>query len=166
MVKKSNKKDKKSGMISSNQTVADNRRARHEYLLEDTFEAGLELKGTEVKSLRHSQCSINEAYIGPKKGEIFLINANISEYGQAHGALQHEPKRPRKLLLHKREVHKLMGAVHREGYTIIPLKIYFNNRGIAKLKLALARGKNLHDKRETDKKRDWGRQKQRLLREN
>lgn len=157
------KKKSKSGLISTNQTVADNRRAHRDYDIEDKFEAGIALKGTEVKSLRHGQCSIKEAYIGPKKGEIWLINANIPEYAQASGKLQHEPKRPRKLLLHKREVNKLMGAVQRGGYTIVPLRLYFNGRGLAKLELALAKGKKLHDKRETEKKRDWNKQKQRLL---
>lgn len=159
------KKNKKSGLISTNHTVAENRKARREYTLEDKFEAGLMLTGTEVKSLRGGQASLNEAYVGPKRGEIWLINANIPEYAQAHGALQHEPKRARKLLLHRREVDKLLGAVQREGYTIIPLRLFFNGRGIAKLEVALAKGKKLHDKRETEKKRDWGRQKRRLLRE-
>ena len=161
----SKKKNKKSGLISTNQTVADNRKARHEYHIEDKFEAGIALVGTEVKSLRHGQCSINESYVGPKEGEIWLINANIPVYQQASETMQHEPKRPRKLLLHKREVNKLLGAVQREGYTIVPLRVYFNGRGLAKVEIALAKGKQLHDKRETEKKRDWGKQKQRLLRE-
>ncbi len=160
----SKKKDKKSGLISTNATIADNRRARYEYTLEDKFEAGLMLTGTEVKSLRHGQASINEAYVGPKGGEIWLFNANIPEYKQARGDQQHEPKRPRKLLLAKREVNKLLGATQREGYTIIPLRLFFNGRGLAKLDIALAKGKKLHDKRETEKKRDWSRQKQKLLR--
>ena len=159
------KKDKKSGLISVNETVAENRRARFEYHLEDTFEAGLMLTGTEVKSLRHGQASIAEAYVGPQRGEIWLFNANIPEYKQAHGDRQHEPKRMRKLLLSKREMNKILGATQREGYTVIPLRLFFNGRGLAKLEIALAKGKKLHDKRETEKKRDWGRQKQKLLRE-
>ena len=159
------KKEKKSGLISTNQTVADNRRARFDYILEDTFEAGLMLTGSEVKVLRHGQCSINEAYVGPKRGEIWLFNCNIPEYQQAAPGRQHEPKRPRKLLLKQREVHKLLGAVNREGYTIIPTRLYFNARGIAKLEIAMAKGKKIHDKRETEKKRDWGREKGRIMRE-
>lgn len=159
------KKTGKSGLISIDQTVADNPRARYEYHLEDKFEAGMMLTGTEVKSLRHGQASIKEAYVGPKGAEIWAFNVNIPEYKQASGTMQHEPKRPRKLLLNKKEVHKLMGAVQREGYTIIPLRLYFNGRGLAKLEIALAKGKKLHDKRETEKKRDWSRQKHKLLRD-
>ncbi len=160
------KKNKgKSGLLSVDATVADNRRARYEYHLEETFVAGIALTGTEVKSLRHSQGSIKESYVGPRKGEIWLFNCHIPEYAPAGAHLQHEPKRPRKLLLHKREVNKLMGAVTREGYTIIPTKLYFNGRGMAKLEMALAKGKKLHDKRDTEKKRDWGRQKARIMRE-
>lgn len=159
------KKDKKSGLLSKNVTIADNRRARFDYHLEDRFEAGIVLKGTEIKSLRHGQCSINEAHVGPRKGEIFLYNCHIPEYAAAGPHLQHEPKRPRKLLLHKREVNKLLGAVTREGYTIVPTRIYFNGRGRAKLEIALAKGKKLHDKRETEKKRDWNRDKARIMRE-
>jgi SsrA-binding protein len=161
------KKDpkKKSGLLSKNQTVADNRRAGYEYALEDKFEAGIMLTGTEVKSLRHGQASIKESYVGPHNGDIWVFNMNIPEYKQANHGQQHEPKRPRKLLLHKKEVHKLLGAVNREGYTIIPLKLFFNNRGLAKLEIALAKGKKLHDKRETEKKRDWGRQQRKILKE-
>lgn len=159
------KKDTKPGLISTNHTVAKNRRASRDYNIEDKFEAGIVLAGTEVKSLRHGQCSINEAYVGPKDGEIWAFNINIPEYQQASGKQQHEPQRPRKLLLHKREVDKLLGSVTRGGYTIIPLRLYFNARGLAKLEIALAKGKKLHDKRETEKKRDWSKQKQRLLRE-
>ena len=158
-------KKSKKGLISTNATVADNRRARFEYTLEDKFEAGLILTGTEIKSLRHGQCSINEGYVGPHKGEIWLFNAHIPEYLPAGRHLQHEPKRPRKLLLKKREVDKLLGAVRREGYTIIPTRLYFNARGLAKLEVALAKGKQLHDKRETQKNRDWNRQKGRIMRE-
>lgn len=159
------KKSKKSGLISTNETVAENRRARFDYALEDKFEAGIALVGTEVKSLRHGQCSLNEAHVGAQGGEIWLFNCNIAEYQQAGPLTQHAPKRARKLLLKKREVDKLMGSVQREGYTIIPLRLYFNGRGVAKLEIALAKGKKLHDKRETTKKRDWGREKARLLRE-
>ncbi len=160
----SKKKNKKSGLLSTNVTVSENRRARYEYALEDKFEAGLMLTGTEVKSLRLGQCSLGEAYVGPQRGELWLFNANIPEYAQAHGDRQHEPKRMRKLLLNKRERDKLMGAVQREGYTIIPLKIFFNGRGLAKMDIALGKGKKLHDKRETEKKRDWNKQKSKLLR--
>ena len=152
-------------MISVSQTVAENRRARFDYALGDKFEAGIMLKGTEVKSLRLGQCSLDQSHIGPKGGEIYLFNANIPEYQQVGAQAQHEPARHRKLLLHKREIDKLMGSVNREGYTIVPLKIFFDARGLAKVELALAKGKKEHDKRETEKKRDWGKQKQRLLRE-
>lgn len=162
---KASDKKKKKGLISTNATVADNRQARYEYALEETFEAGIMLTGTEVKSLRHGQGSIKEAYVGPKGGEIWIFNANIPEYQQASQHLQHEPKRPRKLLLHKRQVDKLLGAVSREGYTIIPTKLYFNDKGMAKIEIALAKGKKLHDKRETEKTRDWNKQKQRLMKE-
>tara|TARA_R110001592_G_scaffold27763_13_gene102719 strand:+ start:9318 stop:9812 length:495 start_codon:yes stop_codon:yes gene_type:complete len=161
----SKKKNKKTGLISTDQTVADNRKARFDYELHDTFEAGIMLKGTEVKSLRHGHGSIKESYVGPKDGEIWLFNANIPEYQQASSRLQHAPTRPRKLLLHKREVNKLMGAVAKEGMTIVPTKLYFDSRGRAKIEIALAKGKKTHDKRETDKKRDWGKQKQRLLKQ-
>ncbi|MCB1556693.1 MAG: SsrA-binding protein SmpB [Alphaproteobacteria bacterium] len=152
-------------MLSTNATVADNRRARFDYALEDKFEAGMILTGTEVKSLRHGQCSLNESYVGPKNGEIFLLGAHIPEYGPAGAHLQHEPRRPRKLLLNKREVDKLLGAVAREGYTIVPVRLYFDDKGKAKLEIALAKGKKQHDKRETEKARDWGRQKARILRD-
>ena len=157
------KKNKKSGMISTGQTVADNRKARFDYELHDTFEAGIMLKGTEVKSLRLGQCSIKESYVGPKDGELWLFNANISEYQQASSNLQHDPKRPRKLLLHKSEINKLMGAVNRQGMSIVATRLFFDSRGKAKLEIALAKGKKTHDKRQTEKKRDWGKQKQRLL---
>lgn len=161
----SRKKNNKNAMISVSQTVAENKKARFDYTLEDTYEAGIMLVGTEVKSLRLGQCSIKESYVGPKDGELWLFNANISEYMQAGPKMQHHPTRPRKLLLHKREIHKIMGSVSREGMTIVATKIYFNAQGKAKLEIALAKGKKLHDKRETEKKRDWSKQKQRLLRE-
>jgi SsrA-binding protein len=144
--------------------VAENRKARFSYFIEDTFEAGIALGGSEVKSLRLGKANIVDAYATEQNGEIFLINAYIPEYLQAN-RLNHETRRPRKLLLHKREASKLIGAIEREGMTLIPLRIYFNDRGRAKLELALARGKKLHDKRETEKGRDWDRQKARLLRE-
>ncbi len=157
------KKKKKSGMISTSQSVADNKKARFDYELHDEFTAGIMLKGTEVKSLRLGQCSIKESYVGPKNGDIWLFNANIPEYQQAGAHLQHDPKRPRKLLLHKREINKLMGAVAKEGMSIVATKLFFDERGKVKLDIALARGKKMHDKRESEKKRDWGKQKQRLL---
>ncbi len=123
------------------------------------------LRGTEVKSLRLGQCSIKESYVGPKNGELWLFGANISEYMQAGTHLQHNPTRPRKLLLHKKEMNKIIGAVAREGMTIVATRIYFDARGKAKLEIALAKGKKLHDKRESEKKRDWGKQKQRLLKQ-
>ena len=160
------KKKAKTGLISTSQTVAENRKSRFDYHLEDKFEAGIELKGTEVKSLRKGQCSLNESYVGPKRGEVFVFNMHIPQYQQAGEHLQHDPKRPRKLLLHKKEIDKLLGAVNRQGYTIVPTHLYFNKRGVAKLGIALAKGKQKHDKRETIKQRDWARQKQRILKEN
>lgn len=159
-------KDKKEkSLLSINVTVADNRRARFDYELEEKFETGIILTGTEVKSLRHGQCSLNEAYVGPHKGEIWLINAHIPVYAPAGPLNQHEPKRMRQLLLKKKEIGKILGAVSREGYTVVPTRLYFNGRGIAKLEIALAKGKKLHDKRETSKNRDWNRQKGRIMRE-
>ena len=143
--------------------VADNRKARFNYAIEDTFEAGVALTGTEVKSIRNGKATIAESYADPRGGEIWLVNANIPEYLQGN-RFNHAPKRPRKLLLHRRQISKLIGAVEREGMTLIPLKLYFNERGRAKVELALAKGKKLHDKRETTKKRDWAREKGRLLR--
>jgi SsrA-binding protein len=143
--------------------VAENRKARFNYAIEETVEAGISLTGTEVKSIRNGKSTIAESYADPRAGEIWLVNANIPEYLQAN-RFNHEPRRPRKLLLHKRQINKLIGAVEREGMTLIPLKLYFNEQGRAKLELALAKGKKLHDKRETEKKRDWSREKGRLLR--
>lgn len=143
--------------------VAENRKARFNYAIEDTLEAGLVLTGTEVKSIRTGKATIAESYADSRGGEIWLVNANIPEYLQAN-RFNHEPRRDRKLLLHKRQVNKLIGAVEREGMTLIPLKLYFNERGRAKLELALAKGKKLHDKRESEKKRDWSREKGRLMR--
>jgi SsrA-binding protein len=150
--------------VSGRKIVADNRRARFNYQIGETFEAGIQLAGTEVKSLRNSRATIAESYVSPERGEIWLINSNIPIYVQA-SRFNHEPKRARKLLLNKREIGKLMGAVEREGMTIVPLRLYFNERGRAKVEIALAQGKKLHDKRETEKKRDWAREKGRLMRE-
>lgn len=143
--------------------VAENRKARFNYAIEDTIEAGISLTGTEVKSVRGGKSTIAESYADSRGGEIWLINATIPEYLQAN-RFNHEPKRPRKLLLHRKQINKLMGAVERQGMTLIPLKLYFNEKGRAKLLLALAKGKQVHDKRETEKKRDWSREKGRLLR--
>ncbi len=142
--------------------VAVNRRARFDYEIGDTFEAGMMLVGTEVKSLRDGKANIAESYVSPEKGEIWLINSDIPPFshGNRHN---HEPRRPRKLLLHKKEMSKLTGAVAREGMTIIPLRLYFNDRGLAKLQIGLAKGKKTVDKRETKKERDWIRSKQRIL---
>lgn len=145
--------------------VAENRRARYEYRIEDTWEAGISLTGTEVKSLRTGQANIAESYASAENGGIYLINAHIPEYRQAGAFFQHEPRRRRQLLLKKSEIHKMTIAIERQGMTIVPLQLYFNDRGRAKLKLALAQGKKLVDKREDIKKRDWQRQKARLMRE-
>ena len=146
------------------QLIAQNRRARHDYLIEETFEAGLQLQGTEVKSLRASRCSLGESYAAEQNGELYLLNAHIAPYGPA-SRFNHEPKRPRKLLVHRRERDRFLGLIGRGGYTLVPLSVYFNARGIAKVELGLARGKRKADKREADKKRDWQRDKARLMRE-
>ena len=143
--------------------VVHNRKARFNYEIGETFEVGIVLTGTEVKSLRQGKATIAESYADARAGEIWLVNANIPEYLQG-GRFNHTPKRLRKLLLHRRQIHKLIGAVEREGMTLVPLKLYFNEKGRAKLELALARGKKLHDKRETEKKRSWERERGRLLR--
>jgi SsrA-binding protein len=145
--------------------IAENRKARYEYAIGDTYEAGIELTGTEVKSLRIGQANIAESYASVENGGIYLINSYIPEYKDAGNFFQHEPRRRRRLLLHKKEIHKLAVAVERQGMTMVPLELYFNGRGRAKLRLALAQGKKLHDKRETQAKRDWNRQKARLMRE-
>jgi SsrA-binding protein len=144
--------------------AADNRKARFHYAIGETFEAGIALTGTEVKSLRNGKATIAESYADAKNGEIWLVNSNIPEYLQANRN-NHAPKRPRKLLLHKRQINKLVGAVEKEGMTIVPLKIYFNQRGRAKVEIALAKGKKLHDKRDTEKKRDWQRERGRVMRD-
>ena len=144
--------------------IADNRKARFNYEIGEVFEAGIALTGSEVKSLRQGKASIGESYADARGGEIWLVNANIPEYLQA-GRFHHLPKRPRRLLLHRRQINKLSGAVEREGMTLVPLKLYFNEKGRAKIELALARGKKLYDKRETEKKRSWERERGRLLRQ-
>ena len=145
-------------------TVAENRRARYEYAFEDIYDAGIVLVGTEVKALRFGEGSIAESYAEVKDGEVWLVNANIPEFshGNRHN---HEPKRPRKLLLTQREITKLHGAVARQGMTLVPLSVYFNARGKAKVELALAKGRKLHDKRAHEKEKDWKREQGRLLRE-
>jgi SsrA-binding protein len=143
--------------------VAQNRRARHDYHIENTMEAGLQLAGTEVKVLRQGLASINEAYATERDGDIYLINSHFPEYPASR--FNHEPRRPRKLLMHRREINRLMGAIKREGITLVPLSIYFNERGRAKLELGLAKGKRRSDKREAEKQRDWQRDKARIMRE-
>jgi len=144
--------------------IAENRRARFDYFLESTFEAGLILTGTEVKALRLGRANIAESYAATEGDEIVLVNAHIPEYGPAN-RFNHEPRRPRKLLLHRREIDKLLGAVRRDGRTLIPTKLYFNDKGLVKLELALAKGKKLHDKRAVSAERDWKRQQGRLMRD-
>jgi SsrA-binding protein len=144
--------------------VAENRKARYNFEIVDTYEAGLVLTGTEVKSLREGKANIAESYASDENGEIWLINSYLPEYLQAN-RFNHAPRRPRKLLLSGKEMRRLRIAINREGMTLVPLKIYFNDRGRAKLELALAKGKKLHDKRATEKERDWNREKGRLLRD-
>ena len=142
--------------------VAQNRKARHDYFIEDTMEAGIALTGTEVKALRGGRSNVQDAYASSDDGDMWLVNCYIPEY--AHGNRHnHEPRRPRRLLLHRREINKLAGATQREGYTVVPLSIYFNGRGRAKVELGLAKGKKQYDKRATIKERDWNREKQRLM---
>jgi SsrA-binding protein len=143
--------------------IAENRKARFNYEIGEVVEAGIALTGTEVKSLRLGKATIAESYADSKGGEIWLVNANIPEYLQA-SRFNHTPKRRRKLLLHRRQIDKLAAAVDREGMTIVPLKMFFNDRGRAKIEIALGRGKKLHDKRETEKKRTWDRERSRLMR--
>src|SRR5438270_8415636 len=150
-------------MRTTDRYAALNRRARHDYLIEDKLEAGLVLHGTEVKSLRQGGASIAEAYADVQSGELFLVNANIPEY-KASAHFNHQPKRPRKLLLHRKQVDRLLGAIRREGVTLVPLAIYFNQRGRAKVELGLAQGKRKADKREAARDRDWQRSRARLMR--
>lgn len=142
--------------------VAQNRKARHNYFIEETMEAGLVLTGTEVKSLRGGRSSIGESYVTEDGGEAWLVNADIPEYAGGNRN-NHERKRPRKLLLHKRQINVLIGAIQRQGRTVVPLEVYFNEKGRAKIQIALATGKQAHDKRQSIKDRDWKRQKARLL---
>jgi len=155
-------------VLISTGMISENRRARYDYAIETTLEAGLVLSGSEVKSLRHGQVNLNDSYAGAWKigveAELALYNAYIPEYAKAT-IYQHEARRPRKLLVHKREARKLLAAVAREGRTLVPLKIYFNDRGIAKVLLGLGVGKKQHDKRQTEKNRDWARDKSRILRD-
>lgn len=144
--------------------MAENRKARFNFEIGETFEAGIELRGTEVKSLRVGKANIADSYASPEGSELFLINSYIPEYLQAN-RFNHAERRPRKLLLKRREINRLVVAVQKDGMTIVPLKLYFNERGVAKLALALGKGKRTIDKRDTEKKRDWDRQKARLLRE-
>ena len=143
--------------------AAQNRKARHEFFIDDTVEAGIVLAGSEVKALREGRGNIVESYAGPGRGGMFLFNSYIPEYAPA-ARFNHEPRRPRKLLLHKREAARLVAAVRKKGVTLVPLSIYFNEKGVAKVELALATGKQKHDKREATKTRDWNRQRERLLR--
>ena len=142
--------------------AADNRKARYNYAITETLEAGIALQGTEIKSLRGGRATIGESYAGPMGDELFLFNAHIPEYLEAN-RFNHDVRRPRKLLLHRRQINKLMGAIQREGFTVIPLKVYFNEKGRAKVELGLGKGKKLHDKREREKARDWNRDKARNL---
>ena len=151
-------------MNGGRKLIVENRRARFDYLLEETFEAGLSLTGSEVKSLRAGKANIAESYAAAEGREITWVNAYIPEYGHAN-RFNHEPRRPRRLLLHRRQIDKLIGAVRREGRTIVPTKLYFNEKGLAKLELALARGKSAPDKRQAEADRDWKREQGRLMRE-
>ena len=146
--------------------VAENRKARYNYFIEDALEVGIVLEGSEVKSLRNGQGNIAESYASVEDGELWLINSHIQKYSQAKSdAFSHDERRRRKLLVRARELDRLAQGVGREGMTLVPLRLYFNERGIAKLEIGLAKGKKSHDKRDTEKKRDWQRQKQRLLKE-
>jgi SsrA-binding protein len=149
--------------VTERRVVAQNRKARHNYFIDATLEAGIMLLGTEVKSLRTGQASLNDAYAAEKDGELYLINAHIPEY-KAANRFNHEPRRPRKLLLNRRELDRILGAIRREGATAVPLSLYFNERGKAKIELGLAHGKKKHEKRESIKQRDWGREKARVMR--
>ena len=155
---------KEKAPITKAKVIAENRRARFDYFLEDNLEAGIMLLGTEIKSLRMGRANIAESYAAVEGREIVLINADIPPYVQAN-RFNHEPRRPRKLLLHRKQIDRLIGAVQKDGQTIIPLKLYLNDDGKAKLEIALAKGKKLHDKRETSAARDWQRDKARLMRD-
>ncbi|MFM2129505.1 MAG: hypothetical protein RL477_1051 [Pseudomonadota bacterium] len=144
--------------------IAQNRKARHNYIIEETIEGGLMLMGSEVKGLRSGGSNINEAYIRADHGELWLVNAHIPEYKFAHRD-GHEARRPRKVLLHKRQMEKILGAIQREGVTAVPLSLYFNARGIAKVEIGIARGRKQHEKRDMIKQRDWQREKARVMRD-
>ena len=162
MAGKNKNKDKNKKL--GNRVAADNRKARHLFHIEEEHEAGISLQGTEVKSLRSGEANIRESYAEEKDGELWLVNAYIPEF--SHGnRFNHEPRRPRKLLMHKREIGKLGGLIQRQGYTLVPLKIYFNDQGRAKVMIGLGKGKNVRDKREDVKQRDWNRQKARLMKD-
>ena len=156
---------KKKKADPNNKLVAENRRARYDYAIEDTLECGLLLLGSEVKSLREGAANIAESYAAVEDGELWLVNSAIQPYSQAK-TFNHEERRRRKLLASKREISKLWQAIGRQGMTLVPLKLYFNDKGKAKLLIGIAKGKRLADKRETEKKRDWQKQKARLLRAN
>lgn len=149
--------------VNERRVVAQNRKARFNYFIDSTLEAGIMLLGTEVKSLRTGQASLSDAYAGEKDGELYLINSHIPEY-RAANRFNHEPRRPRKLLLKRRELDRILGSIRREGATAVPLSIYFNERGMAKIELGLAHGKKKHEKRETQKQREWNREKSRVMR--
>jgi len=149
---------------SKARTIAENRRARFDYFLEDVVEAGLQLTGTEIKALRDGRANIAESYAAVEGREIVLINADIPPYKQAN-RFNHEPRRPRKLLLHRRQIDRMIGAVQRDGRTIVPVRLYINEAGRAKIEIALAKGKKLHDKREAAAERDWQRDKARLMKD-
>lgn len=161
--KNKNAKDKKAMLATG--TVAKNRRARHDYSIEETMECGVVLMGTEVKSLRNGTVSLSDAYAAPKEGELWLMNVHIGEYPNAHKSIQHAPKRPRKLLVKKKELDKLTAMVRRDGMSLIPMSMYFNPRGVLKLSLGLAKGKKAADKRESIKERDWKKSQGRLMRD-
>jgi len=150
--------------VDAVRVAAQNRKARHNYSIEDSLEVGIVLQGSEVKSLREGRATITEAYAAEQGGDLYLINSYIPEYKQA-GQFNHEARRPRKLLLHKRQIGKMIGFIQREGMTLVPLKLYFNDRGRAKLELGVAKGKRNYDKRESEKKKDWDRQKARAMRD-
>ncbi len=153
----------RSTLIAGN-IASENRKARHEYTILETIEAGIVLAGTEVKSLRTGRANLADSFAGQQDGELYLFNAYIPEY-QVKTAFSHETRRPRKLLVHRKEMRKLLGSITREGMTLVPLSIFFNQRGLAKVQLGLAKGKKLHDKRAAEKERDWRREKARLLRD-
>ena len=145
-------------------SIAVNRKARRDYFIDETFEAGIVLHGSEVKSMRAGRGSINESYASEREGEIYMVNAHIPEYAPANRQ-NHDPRRPRKLLLHSREIKRLLGSIQREGMTLIPLSLYFNEKGRVKVELGLAHGKRQYDKRAAERDRDWGRQKERIMRD-